>query len=126
MIADCLWYVNYFLAAARQMNLAELVRLRMAQLDIKAVEVEKRSNKAVTDTHIATILAGKAHNPTLKVLLGLARALEVDPVEVFKAAASVDEPEDSWTSQTLIKAIQQMLFLKPAEIRRIKKMLKID
>jgi hypothetical protein len=60
------------------------------------------------------------------VLLGLARALEVDPVEVFKAAASVDEPEDSWTSQTLIKAIQQMLFLKPAEIRRIKKMLKID
>ena len=108
------------------MTLAELVRLRMDELDITRVEIEKRSGKAVTDTHIATILAGKATNPTLKVLLGLSKALEIHPVEIFKAAAEIDEPEDSWTSTTLIKAIQKMITQKPAEIKRIKKILKIE
>lgn len=108
------------------MTLAELVRLRMDELDITRVEIEKRSGKTVTDTHIATILAGNATNPTLKVLLGLAKALDLHPVEIFKAAAEVDEPEDSWTSTTLIKAVQKMITQKPAEIKKIKKLLKIE
>jgi len=108
------------------MTLADLVRLRMRDLDISAAEIERKSGKAVTDTHIATILAGEALNPTLKVLMGLSKALEIHPMEVFKAAAGVDEPEDSWTAKELIEAIQKIIFLKPEEITQIKKMLKIE
>lgn len=108
------------------MTLAELVRLRMRELDITRAEIERRSGKAVTDTHIATILAGEAHNPTLKVLMGLSKALEIHPMEVFKAASGIDEPEDSWSAKELIEAFQKMVFLKPKEIKQIKKMLKIE
>jgi hypothetical protein len=52
--------------------------------------------------------------------------LEVHPVEVFKAAAEVDEPSESWTPDNLIKAFQRMLHLKPNEIKQIKKILKIE
>ena len=74
---------------------------------------------------MATILAGKANNPTMKVLLALAKGLDVDPIEVFKAAASVSEPTDSWTPETLLTAYQRMIHLKPNDIRQIKKILKI-
>jgi transcriptional regulator with XRE-family HTH domain len=107
------------------MKLADLVRLRMKELDVSAAEIERRSGKAVTDTHIATILAGEAQNPTLKVLMGLSKALEIHPMEVFKAASEVDEPSDSWKPEELVEAFQRMLFLSPDEIKRVKKILKL-
>jgi hypothetical protein len=57
--------------------------------------------------------------------MGLAKALEIHPLEVFKAASGVDEPEEAWTSRELIEAFQKMVFLKPAEIKQVKKILKI-
>ena len=47
----------------------------------------------VTDSHVAYVLDGKAKNPTLKILLGLAKGLDVDPVEVFIAAAGLPGTE---------------------------------
>jgi hypothetical protein len=79
-----------------------------------------------TDTHVATVLAGKADNPTLKILLGLAKGLDVHPVEVFKAAAQVEEPDAGWTAEMLIRANQKMLNLKPAKIKAIKKLLEME
>jgi transcriptional regulator with XRE-family HTH domain len=103
------------------MKLSDLVRLRMAEKGMTRVEVERKGG--LTDTTVAAILSGTATNPTLRVLLGLAKALELDPVEIFKAAAEVDEPEESWTAVTLIEAIQKMIFLKPGDIKKIKKLL---
>ena len=108
------------------MNLAELVRLRMEEKGLSRLDVERNSENMITDGHVTSVLAGKADNPTLRILLGLAKGLDVEPIEIFKAAAEVDEPEDSWTPQTLIIAIQKLVFLKPKEIRQIKKILKID
>ena len=85
------------------------------------VEVERKGG--LTDTHVSAVLSGTATNPTLRILLGLAKALELDPVEIFKAAAEVDEPEESWTAVALIEAIQKMIFLKPGEIKKIRKIL---
>jgi transcriptional regulator with XRE-family HTH domain len=103
------------------MKLSDLVRLRMAEKDLKKIEVERKGG--LTDTTVAAILSGTATNPTLRIMLGLAKALELDPVEIFKAAAEVDEPEESWTTATLIEAIQKMVFLKPGDIKKIKKIL---
>ena len=106
------------------MKLSDLVRLRMAEKGMNKVEVERKGG--LTDTTVSAVLSGTATNPTLKTLLGLATALEIDPVEIFKAAAEVDEPEDSWTAATLIEAIQKIVFLEPKDIKKIKKVLKIE
>jgi len=47
-------------------------------------------------------------------------------LEVFKAAAGVDEPKEGWTAEGLVRANQKILHLKPAEMKQIKKILKID
>jgi Helix-turn-helix. len=106
------------------MKLSDFVRLRMAEKGLTKAEVERRGG--LTDTHVNSVLSGTATNPTLRILLGLAKALEVDPIEVFKAAAEVDEPEDSWTAATLLEAIQKIVFLEPKDIKKIKKILKIE
>jgi transcriptional regulator with XRE-family HTH domain len=103
------------------MKLSDLVRLRMAEKGMTKVDVERKGG--LTDTTVSAILSGTATNPTLRVLLGLAKALELDPVEIFKAAAEVNEPSDSWTAATLIEAIQKMVFLEPGDIKKIKKIL---
>jgi transcriptional regulator with XRE-family HTH domain len=123
------------------MNLAEYVKLKMDETGFSATDIEKRSGKLVTDGHIAYILAGKAKNPTLKVLLGLAKGLEADPVEVFKAAASIHQEliNPVWTLHTLIKVMEQatendelgsifksLSMQKPAKIKAVKKLLDIE
>ena len=123
------------------MDLAEYVDLKMKEKGLTRSDIEKRSGKLVTDGHVAYILAGKGKNPTLKVLLGLAKGLEVDPVEVFRAAAQIHPNllEPVWTPYTLAQAIEQMVDneelgrivksiakQKPAKIRAVKKLLDIE
>ena len=108
------------------MNLAEFVRITMEQKQLSQLDVERNSGKLITDTTVATVLAGNANNPTLKVILGLAKGLDVHPIEVFKAAAEVDEPTEAWTPEMLWRAYQKMVTLKPAEIKQIKKILKLS
>ena len=107
------------------MDLAEFVRVTMDAKNLSNLEVERNSGKMVTDTHVASVLAGTATNPTLKVILGLAKGLGVHPMEVFRAAAEVDEPTEGWTPESLWRAYKKMVTLKPAEIKQIKKILKI-
>ena len=108
------------------MNLAEFVRSTMDAKKLSNLDVERNSGKMLTDTHVATVLAGKATNPTLKILLGLAKGLDVHPLEVFKAAANVEEPTEAWTPETLLRAYQKMATLKPADIKQVKRILKLD
>ena len=122
------------------MDLAEYVDSKMKEKGLNASDIEKRSGKLVTDGHVAYILAGKGKNPTLKVLLGLAKGLEVDPVEVFKAAAEMHPKllEPVWTPRTLIQTMEQavdneelgrivqsLAKQKPAKIKAVKKLLDI-
>lgn len=123
------------------MNLAEYVDLKMKEKGLTRLDIERNSGKMVTDGHVAYILAGNGKNPTLKVLLGLAKGLEVDPVEVFKAAASIHQEliNPLWTPRTLIKTMEQavdnedlgrivqsLAKQKPAKIKAIKKLLEIE
>jgi len=123
------------------MDLAEYLDLKMKEKGLKASDIEKRSGKLISDGHVAYILSGKGKNPTLKVLLGLAKGLEVDPVEVFKAAASIHQEliNPVWTPRTLIKTMEQAVEnedwgrivqslskQKPAKIKAIKRLLEIE
>lgn len=123
------------------MNLAEYVDLKMKEKGLSRSDIERNSGKLVTDGHVAYILAGKGKNPTLKVLLGLAKGLEVDPVEVFKAAASIHQDliKQVWTPRTLLQTMEQAVDnedlgrivqslskQKPAKIKAVKKLLEIE
>jgi len=103
------------------MTLAEFVNLKMKEKGITRLELERTSG--VTDSHIGTVLAGKVENPSLKTLMGLARGLDVHPIEVFKAAAGVEDPEDIWTPESLVRTMQKMLNLKPNKVKALKKLL---
>ncbi len=89
------------------MGLKEYIEIQMAEKNISAKEIERRSGGDVTDTHIGSIRSGKSNNPTLKVMLGIAKGLEVDPIEVFKAAAGVEEEKEGWTVQSLSRTIKK-------------------
>lgn len=108
------------------MNLADFVRLKMKEKNLSALDIERNSGKMISDGYVANVLAGKADNPTLRILLGLAKGLDVHPVEVFKAAAEVEEPEEGWSAEQLIRANQKMLKLKPSKIKAVKKILEIE
>ncbi|MGA9772159.1 MAG: hypothetical protein WBV94_24210 [Blastocatellia bacterium] len=89
--------------------LAEYVDLKMKAKGLTRVDIEKRSEKMITDGHVAYVLAGKAKNPTLKILLGLAKGLDVDPYEVFRVAANLDSNEPGQLdTYTLIQLINQI------------------
>jgi len=108
------------------MGLKEYLEAQMADKNLNAKEIERRSEGKVTDTHIGYILAGKSKNPSIRIIVGIATGLGVSPVEVFKAATGVEESEEGWTTQTLGRAIKKIPSLKPAEIKKIKKLLKIE
>ena len=114
-------------------TLAEYVQAFMDEKGITKTDIEKRSEKMVTGSHVAYVLAGKAKNPTLKILLGLAKGLDVDPVEVFIAAAGLPGTE-GLTTYKLAEIIDRVvrdeelakLFLilsnqKPARIKALRK-----
>jgi transcriptional regulator with XRE-family HTH domain len=105
------------------MTLAEFVDLKMKEKGLSRLELQRRSEKMITDSHIATVLAGKAGNPSLRILLGLAKGLDVHPIEVFKAAAGVSDPEEIWTPESLVRTMQKMLNLKPSKVKALKKLL---
>jgi transcriptional regulator with XRE-family HTH domain len=108
------------------MGLKEYLEAQIAEKNLNAKEIERRSEGKITDTHIGYILAGKSKNPTIRIIVGLAAGLGVHPIEVFKVAAGVEEPEEGWTAQSLGRAIKKIPNLKPPEIKQIKKILKID
>jgi transcriptional regulator with XRE-family HTH domain len=109
-------------------TLAEYVDRVMKEKNLKSLDVEARSielGHRITDSYITSIAQGVNKNPSVRKLNALADALDVDRIELFKIASGMEEPEDSWTLETILKVYQKIPTLKPAEIKQAKKLLKI-
>lgn len=109
-------------------TLAEYVDRIMKEKNLKSLDVEARSIAAgnrIADSYVDNIVKGTTKNPSVEKLNALADGLGVDKIELFKVASGIAEPEDAWSPQTLLKAYQKMTSIKPAEIKQIKKILKI-
>jgi transcriptional regulator with XRE-family HTH domain len=110
-------------------TLSQYVDRVMKEKNLKALDVEARAAECgtkITDTYVSNIVDGINTNLSVEKLLALANGLDVDKVELFKVAAGIEETEETWTTQSLIRVIQKLFRLKPAEIRQIKKVLKLD
>ena len=106
------------------MDLSKYLKQQMEQKKLTALDVERRSGNKVTDTHVAYILQGKAQNPTLRIIIGLAQALEVEPEEIFRTAinrATEQLTTDSWTARGLLDAMERVM--DSSELTRLLKLL---
>ena len=109
-------------------TLAEYVNRVMKEKNLKALDVEARATELghkITDTYVTNIMRGINKNLSIEKLIALADGLDVDKVELFKVAAGIEESSEIWTVQSLIVVIQRIFRLKPAEIKQVKKVLKI-
>ena len=118
------------------MTLSEYLKKQIKEKNLTAKEIERRSKKKVTDTHIGAIISGKTKNPTVKVIVGIAEGLGVDPIEVFKVATGVGVYQEVWNphslartvdalvdNQELGKLVQLLMKEKPAKIKALLKSL---
>ena len=66
-------------------TLSEYVRRVMKQKGLKAVDVERNSGGKIDRSHVSKLISGAETNPSAKVILALAKGLDVDSHEVFTA-----------------------------------------
>lgn len=110
-------------------TLAEYVDRVMKEKNIKSLDVEARSIEAgnrIADSYVTNIARGVNKNPTVDKLVALAGGLDVDKIELFKIAAGIEDTDETWNAQSLMRAIQKIFRLKASEIKALKKHLKID
>jgi|SRR5215216_1534467 len=121
------------------MTLRDYLKGQIKEKNLTAKEIERRSKGKVTDTHIGAILAGKTKNPTIRIIMGLAEGLGVDPVEVFKVATGLEVYKELWTAHSLArtvdalvdnselgKLVQILVTQKPAKVRAMLKSLELE
>jgi|HubBroStandDraft_6_1064221.scaffolds.fasta_scaffold339955_1 transcriptional regulator with XRE-family HTH domain len=71
--------------------LSRYIRRVMDQRGFRIRDVEIRAAGDITESYIGEILRGSASNPSVSKLKALARGLGVDPAELFRVAAGMEE-----------------------------------
>lgn len=104
------------------MTLAKYVSQVMDEQGLTPGDVERRSKKKVTDSHVKNIMNGITTNPSLNIILGLAEGLGVNPVDLFKAAANIEEDLSAYQ----MVVVMQKLLKKPNKLKGIKKILEVE
>jgi transcriptional regulator with XRE-family HTH domain len=123
IVYDCLHYVKYYFAALRgAMTLAEYVTKVMDEQGLNPSDVERRTGNAISDAQVRNIMNGTTTNPRLNTLLVLAEGLGVNPVDLFKAAAGIEEEMSAYQ----LVVVMQNLIKSPNKLKGVKKVLKIE
>jgi hypothetical protein len=106
-------------------KLRELIERAIKEQKLSVAEIVRRSGGRIKDSYIFDIQSGKTKSISVQKLNALADGLGVNRVELYMLVSGIEE-EESWTPQSLVRAIQKMIHLKPNEIRQVKKILKIE
>jgi len=77
--------------------LSKYIRRVMDQRGLRIRDVEIRAAGDITESYIGEILRGGASNPSVSKLKALARGLGVDPAELFRVAAGMEETTSAFT-----------------------------
>lgn len=92
-------------------TLGQYVKRIMRQKKLTIRDVEARCDRRLTHSYIARITKGKVENPTLETMLALAKGLDEDLYQVFRAASG-QTPRDTIDPLLLLEVIQKV-FLYP-------------
>jgi transcriptional regulator with XRE-family HTH domain len=90
-------------------TLGQFVTRIMKQKNLTIRDVEERGK--LTHSYVARAMKGKVKNPTLRIMVGLAKGLDVDLYDVFKAASG-QSPREGMDPLLLLQVIQKA-FLHP-------------
>lgn len=90
-------------------TLGQFVRRIMKQKNLTIRDVEERGK--LTHSYVARTMKGKVKNPTLRIMVALAKGLDVDLYEIFKAASG-QSPREAIDPLFLLEVIQKA-FLHP-------------
>ena len=83
-------------------KLREYIRLIMKQKGLSVPEIAKRSNNKIKPAYIFDILSGKTKYISVEKLNALAKGLDVDGVELYKAASGYTPSPDPAAELTAI------------------------
>lgn len=117
-------------------TLSEYIARIIKEKNLKVIEIQRRSGGNIKDSYITSLLNGETTNPSIEKLKALAVGLGVDEDEIFLVARGIEARE--WTPRTLLFTMDQIIAspeltrivkaltrAKPAEIKQVKKILKI-
>jgi hypothetical protein len=117
-------------------ELAAYIRRVMKAKNLKAVEIEARSEGKITNSYISDILHGNTKTISVDKVNALAVGMGVDSVEVFQAASGnkIVEGKDPWPSHSLLYVMQSvvknpdltatlkaLVTMKPAKVKALRK-----
>jgi transcriptional regulator with XRE-family HTH domain len=75
----------------KSMNkLSQFLRLIMQQKGLKAIDIERKCDKKISNSYIGKILRGEITNITIETIDALAEGLDIDAYELF--AIAYDKP----------------------------------
>jgi transcriptional regulator with XRE-family HTH domain len=93
-------------------ELRKYIREVMRQKNLRAIDIEARSDGEIKDSYISDILAGKTKTISVEKVNALAQGLGVDKVEVFKAASGdkvTYKSDDPWPGRVLMQTMQKIM-----------------
>lgn len=84
---------------------SEYVRRVMKQKGLKAVDVERNSERTIDRSHVSKFLSGAETNPSAKAMVALAKGLNVDPHEVFTAVTGCAPNENASSGLDILELL---------------------
>src|SRR5262249_16443613 len=104
--------------------------------NLKAVDIERRSNYEISDSYVAKIAKGLVKNPSVTIIKALARGMGVDERDVLQIAGNLSDPDNPWPAQQLVLPMDNLISspertrgfkvlkkLKPAQLKQVEKFL---
>jgi transcriptional regulator with XRE-family HTH domain len=88
-------------------TLSEYVQRIMNEKNLRPIDVSRKSNGGIGDSHVTNILRGTTSNVTIDRLRALAVGLGVDSIELFKIAVGL--PANELNVQVVARVFEKVV-----------------
>jgi transcriptional regulator with XRE-family HTH domain len=105
-------------------SLSEYVKRVMQQKGLGVRDIERNSEKKITNSHISKILAGTAKNLQADKIVALAAGLQVSPHEVFSVISGTEETERP--DLMVFADIMQKVAMRPFLLEMLQELLRFE
>lgn len=108
--------LEYSTKGMNKNNLGNYIQLLMDQKGLRAIDVERKCDKRITNSYISRIIKGEVTNPTVGTIDALAQGLDTDPYELFAIAygkSRRDSAEIAAASPLVLIEALRLLIMNP-------------
>jgi transcriptional regulator with XRE-family HTH domain len=105
-------------------SLSEYVKRVMQQKGLGVRDIERNSQKKITNSHISKVLAGTAKNLQADKIVALAAGLQVSPHEVFSVISGTEKSERP--DLMVFADIMQKVAMRPLLLEVLQELLRFE